>query len=251
MPIWLRPLFYYLWVAPHVLLFVLLVLLFRRGLHRRFPVFCGYVGFQIVEWIVLLGIYWQTGSFSTANYHIYISVDTIGSAALRFAVLDEIFKNIFRNQDSLRALGTQFLRWTAAGLLLAGAILASLSGSAGFFGLFWVFDRTISLLQCGLLVSLLFFSRYFAIPWRDYAFGLALGFGIYESIELINAAVRSRLSSGSYLLDTIGMAAYHLCVLIWILYLWVPSGPTPAKTVPGDDHDIESWNRELRRLLQQ
>jgi hypothetical protein len=46
------------------------------------------------------------------------------------------------------------------------------------------------------------------------------------------------------------MATYHCCVLVWLLYVFVPEpAPDVVKELP--EHDLEQWNAELQRLLLQ
>jgi hypothetical protein len=44
---------HYLWIAPNLLLAVLAVLMWRRGLHKRFPVFWIYALFEAIQWAIL------------------------------------------------------------------------------------------------------------------------------------------------------------------------------------------------------
>ena len=46
------------------------------------------------------------------------------------------------------------------------------------------------------------------------------------------------------------MGVYHVCVLIWLAYLWLPERVSQfaVKSVP--EHDLETWNEELQRLIQ-
>jgi hypothetical protein len=47
------------------------------------------------------------------------------------------------------------------------------------------------------------------------------------------------------------MAANHVSVLIWFYYLLAPEKITTTSAVPLPEHNLEVWNRELERLLQQ
>jgi hypothetical protein len=249
----LRPLFYYLWIAPHVLLGVILLLMIRRRLYKQFPIFLLYTAFELFQFTVLLAVFIQSGSLADERYRGAFALGTAVSTALRFGIIYEIFTEVFHNYGALSELGRVLFRWATVILLLIGVALAGTHGTGpdGFLLIVPILDRTVSLMQCGLLLFLFLFSRYFALSWRNYAFGIALGFGILASLELANSAIRSQIGAGSYLLDNLGMAAYHGCVLIWIFYLVAPernTSPTPKK-LPGDD--LEVWNHELQRLLQQ
>jgi hypothetical protein len=44
------------------------------------------------------------------------------------------------------------------------------------------------------------------------------------------------------------MAAYHCCVVIWLVYLLAPE--VAAQTVKElPEHNLEEWNTALQRLL--
>jgi hypothetical protein len=47
------------------------------------------------------------------------------------------------------------------------------------------------------------------------------------------------------------MAIYHVCVLIWFYYLLVPEKIVTTSAVFLPENNLDIWNRELERLLQQ
>jgi hypothetical protein len=249
----LRPLFYYLWIAPHILQAVIVVLMIRRRLYKQFPIFLLYTIFELFQFVVLLTVFIRFGSLADERYRGAFLVGTAISSALRFGIIYEIFIEVFRNYDALRELSRGLFRWATVILLLIGVALAGTHGTGtdGFLRIVPTLDRTVRLMQCGLLVFLFLFSRYFALSWRNYAYGIALGFGILASLELADYAIRSQIVAGSYLLDYLGMATYHCCVLIWIFYLLAPEPKTYRMQKKLPEHDLEVWNEELQRLLQQ
>jgi hypothetical protein len=249
----LRSLFYYLWIVPHILLAVILVLMVRRRLYKQFPSFLLYSAFELFQFIVLFAVFIRTGSLAGDQYRGVFSLGTAISTVLRFGVIYEIFTELFRHYNRLSELGKGWFRWATVILLLIGVALAGTHGSGadGFLLIVPTLDRTVSLMQCGLLMFLFLLSRYFALTWRNRAFGIALGFGILASFDLANSAIRSQIGVGSYLLDYLGMVAYHGCVVVWIFYLTAPERTTyrTPKKLPEDD--LVVWNEELQRLLQQ
>jgi hypothetical protein len=54
-----------------------------------------------------------------------------------------------------------------------------------------------------------------------------------------------------YLLDFVNLATFHVCVLMWFYYLLLPGKATTKSAVRVPEHNLEVWNRELERLLQQ
>src|ERR1700687_516015 len=101
----LSPLFYYLWVAPHILLAVILVLMVRRRLYKQFPIFLLYSAFELFQFAILLAVFIHTGSLSDDRYRGAFSLGTAISAALRFGIIYEIFTEVFRNYNALSELG--------------------------------------------------------------------------------------------------------------------------------------------------
>jgi hypothetical protein len=114
-------------------------------------------------------------------------------------------------------------------------------------------DRTALILQTGLLAGLFLFSRYLTLSWRNQVFGIALGLGVYATVDLVAAAILSQTGFlHADLLDYASMAAYHGSVLIWIFYLLrrERNQSDDVQDLPTH-HDVEAWNQELERLLHQ
>jgi hypothetical protein len=172
---------------------------------------------------------------------------------LRFAVIHEIFTYVFRSYPALTELSRLLLRWTTVVLvLIAVAVTASTPKETPFLlsGIHLV-NRAVGLVQSGLLVFLFLFCAYFRLSFRSYAYGIAMGLGIFASVDLASAALRvwtGVVAAGSYTVDFVTMATYHCCVLIWLVYLWAPeTAGQPVRVLP--DHNLEQWNAEMQRLL--
>ena len=106
------------------------------------------------------------------------------------------------------------------------------------------------MVQCGLLLSLLLFSRFLGLSWRRPAFGIALGLGVLTSVDLAFSALRAEFNSraGAQLLDLLVTGTYLVCVLIWVGYSLAPElEPVSLAVVPHDE--VETWNTELQHLL--
>jgi hypothetical protein len=255
-------LWYYLWVAPHILQGIILFAMVRRGLHRQFPMFFLYTGFEILQSGLLLAVSQLVSYFGPVYFQVY-AVGLALSTAIRFGVIHELFSNFFQRYPALSGAGKLLFRGaTMVLLLVAVGLSVSAPGNvpdhvlkeAAYFSLrttTFAADRAVSILQCGLLISLFFFSRYFALSWRSPAFGIALGLGTFASAELATTALRLYVPAHDNVFDLVAMGIYHLCVVVWVLYL-VSAEREPQftlKTLPK--YDLEIWNRELQRLLQQ
>jgi hypothetical protein len=165
---------------------------------------------------------------------------------ISFAVLQEIFKNAFRPYEALRDLSVILFRWSLLVLVLVGgmwAINTSHSDQQDFINsLILLADRSVRLMQCGLVFFLLFFSEYLGISRRHVLFGIALGFGLFASVNmLVASAVAHSSSLHGPVLVRINCAAYDVAVLIWLGYTALaPSRSSALAAIRSKD-----WNSAL------
>jgi hypothetical protein len=247
-------LWHYLEVAPHLLLIWVVALLCKKGLHRRYPIFCAYLVSEILQFAVLYPMI-VLPQVSGYAYFVAYSVGTGISVALRFGIIHEISAEVFRNYPVLSRFGKPAFRWGTVFFLWAALLLTLALGAheaSHVLSTVLILRRIANILQCGLLVLLFLFASYFGLSWRHYTFAIAFGLGVFASIDLVETAIRSQLGSeGTTVFDYFIMAVYHCCVLVWLIYLWLPerSPQLAVKTVP--DHDLDNWNKELQRLIQQ
>jgi len=243
---------YYLWITPHLLQIGIAVIMFRRGLARLFPCFFAYTCFEVFEFALL---------FTAAKFHIgtvsYFSLYSIMnsvSTILRFGILMEILRHLASSYPVLDRVLKPMFRWAAV-VLLVGALMLAVFAGGKRTNLSWfamnMLDRTVLILQTGLLAGLFVFSRYMTLSWRNQVFGIALGLGVYATADLIIAAILTQTGfARAQLLDYVGMAAYHGSVVIWIYYLLKPERVRLADVHELPAHDeVEVWNQELDRLL--
>jgi hypothetical protein len=246
---------YYLMVVPHLLLGVVLIGLLRHKVYRQFPIFLSYVLAEIIQFFAVLFPMVLTSSTSGSTYAVAYSSGLALSTALRFGVIYEIINYLFRNYAALNRLGKPIFRWTTVGLLLTALAIAAYAGGDDFNHFIFVvriLDRTASIMQCGLMLGLFLFSAYLGLSWRSHVFGIALGLGIFASVELAASAFLSQ--TGYAYVDYVNyvtMATYHCCVLIWAFYLLLPERSPQYKIRAVPEHDLENWNQELQRLINQ
>jgi len=245
--------FNYLIIAPHVLLVAILVLLIRRQLIKEFPAFFLYVVSELLQFLVLFTLL-RLPSVPAQTYATGYSVGLGISTLLRFCVLYEVAAHILRDYSVVAGASKAVFSWAGISLVLVALLLALATLRVSLhqaMSSVYILDRTATIVQCGLLLLLFLFSSYLGFSWRSQTFGIALGLGIFATVELANAAMRAHIpyAYGTYL-DYLTMATYHACVLIWIYYLWVPER-VPVQTQKLPEQDLEAWNRELQRLIQQ
>lgn len=247
---WSKFVLYYLWIAPHTLLLVVAAIMFHRRLYKKFPIFFAYTIYETIEFLLLFLAYKSGASLLSPVYR-YIYVPTLlGSAALRFGIIQEIFNNVFHGYPRLEAIATTSIRWVT-GLLVVVAIglvfYSSASAPENLMVGVRLLERSVNIIQVGLLLFLFLFSRLFGLSWRSYTFGVALGFAVFASAEIIawTLALTSPNEHSKDLLDLLSTGAYHISVLVWIGYLLAAE-----KTVHRPTYhfpDIERWTNELEQ----
>ena len=247
-------LFWYLWVAPHVLQVALAMMLIRRKLVREFPAFLGYTVGEVLQFAILFTIS-EIPSVTTAQYWSAWVSGGILSVVLRFAVTQEIFSHVFRSYPALKQFEGLLFRWATVVLMILAVAMVGYTTGGGLNRLvvaITVIDRAVSIIQCGLLVFLLLLARFFRFSWRSYVFGIALGLGFFASVQLAVTAVRAHLGvwAAPEFFDLLSMATYHCCVLFWIVALYLPQEKaTRVSAVPING--LEHWNEALQELLHQ
>jgi hypothetical protein len=249
-----RLLFLYLWIAPHALQAVLAAMMIRRKLVRRFPAFFTYTLYEVMQFLVLFTM----DHMDSVSGEQYASVWLVGEAisiGLRFAVINEIFSNVFQSYPALQELGGVLFRWATVVLMLVAVTLVAYSSGSEVDRLtvsLAIVDRVVNIVQCGLLVLLILLARFLSFSWTNYTFGIALGLGFFASVELGISALRAQYGvlAAHNLFADLSMATYHCCVLFWIVTLLRPErGRTRVSSAPA--HDLEHWNDALQRLLHQ
>jgi len=247
-------LWHYLWVAPNALLLVLGFLIWKRGLHKRFPSFFAFAVFSALGHLAGYAAD-VIPSVTAETFWLVDWASLLTEGPLKFVLIGEIFAQIFGPYASLARLGELLIRGVGVALVLAAAVAAAYAPRAGILGIVYgahVIEQTIYLIEAGLLVFIFFFASYFHLTLIRPLFGVALGLSISSCVHLATWAIMASgtiSNSSRSSLDFLNMAAYHLTVLIWFYYLLVPSKVAVGPAVPLPENHLDVWNRELERLV--
>ena len=237
-------------VAAIALLLVVGVIMFRRHLHRQAPIFFAYVLFDTCGMAVVYGLlhfgnhyWWWYGSWAENGICILLG----------FAVIVEVFNKLFAPYEGIRYFAKVVVFWSAAVLVATGAFSAAFFHHVAFsvpiLTVFLVLDRSLRIVQLGLILSLFAVSRYLHLRWKNLTFGIALGFGFYALTQLATWTVRiyyGQLVAGT--VNVVQGAAYCATILIWAFYVLQPEvAHIPIVSLPS--HELEKWDRALSHLL--
>ena len=252
----LLSLWHFLWNARLLLQTALLVWMIARQFYREFPLFVVYTGDVVVQTIIDKAMI-RSPSVTGNQYFVVYTIGGIVSAVFSFAVLYEIFKRAFRDYPALRELGTNLFRITLVSFLLIALVLAWIKPAAELrmqASKIDFIDQAICIMQCGMVLVLLLFSKKIGVSLQSRTFGIALGFGILASVGLAAFAIRARIETPTYTratnLVTLSTMAASLCtVAVWTAYVLRPETQSHAALRVLPASDLESWNQELQRLL--
>ena len=246
-------LWHYLWVAPNILLLVLALYMWRRNLHKQFPAFFCYVVFEAAGGGFIYAIDLIPSVSYTTYWWCYLVFLAI-EAFIKLVVIGEVLTCLLRKYPSIGKLARVLVSGVGTVLVFTATIIAAYANPAHVWTISAtrILGRSVSVVQCGLILFLLVFAAHFHLRWEHPVFGITLGFGILTSVYLAHWALMADWFFGqkSYLLDFAFMATYHVCVLIWFYYLLIPDNSTTRPAAPLPKHNLEVWNRELERLLQ-
>src|SRR5258706_14312984 len=144
---WYNYLLYFLWISPHLLLTVVAILIYKRGLYREFPFFLLYALYEIATFALLCGLNYLPSI--TAKQYTYTFMATLGlSIALRFGVIKVVSEDLFREHAVLKKTARQSLLWSNALLALvriACAAYAPVEDGVGLVGGLAVFSGGVGL----------------------------------------------------------------------------------------------------------
>jgi hypothetical protein len=224
-------LMYLSWLVGPALQLILLAYMVQRRLHNVFPRFFSYIVFQVLKSGVLLVTFRY---YEGAYFDAYWTGNAI-SVILAVTVMDEILRTLFKEYGGAQNLGSLIFRWTSGLLLLLALVnaLTSQEGSADrIVATVLNFDRSVRIMQCGLFCLLMILCRYLRHCWRQRVFGIALGFGMFASIELILVSIAMRYGSASApTISIVKSLAYNGVTLLWIGYLRQQSQSIPEMEV--------------------
>jgi hypothetical protein len=234
-----------LWIAtPLLQLGVAAVMLWRR-MRKTFPVFFAYIVAQVLIFAIVYPIR-MSGHYSAYFYSYWVCAGI--SLILGFMVIHEIFLDIFRPFHTLKDLGSILFKWAGLVMLLMAGVVAAASPASSqgpMVQAILTVQRCVRIIQCGLVLFLLIFSKYLGVSWRHRSFGIALGFGTFAIVEQIAVALRASSYFREDSLNLIIMFTYNLAIVIWMGYM-------AAKQMAREDMTVllttQRWDQSLNDL---
>jgi hypothetical protein len=218
------------WLAPPVLQSVLAFLMVWRGTYRRFQFFFVYTLFAIVAEITKFVLYDPNRNTWT---HFWISWGSEAIyAVLGFLAIYEVFRYVFENFQHLAWF--KFLLPVTGAIMLGIAVLIPIVHRAvdttalleGIFAL----QVAVRCLQLGVFFLIFLLARLFGLDYRQYAFGIAAGFGIAVIGILLGTLVRIGLGLKFLMyFKYVPSMAYCIAVTVWVASFVRPEPDDPFR----------------------
>ena len=174
----LTVLVYVFWLVAPALQSAIGYRMWIRRLYRDYPLFLAYTIEQLLRFLVLFYCY-QLG-IRDVYRHAYIGWEA-ADVVIKFGVICELFSHVFRAYEGIRKLGFALLRWASVILLFIAVIVAAStqgSDSDRFLAGFFAMQRSVEIVQGGLLFLLFVLSSSLGLHWKHETLGIALGFGV-------------------------------------------------------------------------
>ena len=224
----------------------ILVILKKRKLRADFPVFFRYTAFCVLMYAVEI-IPSVVACKSYTYFYIFWSLTGV-SMVLEFAVMYELLVNALKPYSALIDFSKMLFRWAAVFLILAAvltAIATADSESSKIVAAVNLLQRSVRLMQCGLLLLFFGFERRLGLSWRTHSMSIALGLGVYAAIDLITSYVSVRIPSWGEAPSIFANVVYLAAASFWAASL---ARPEPARNNVLDSPSrliFQRWNEAL------
>jgi hypothetical protein len=214
------------WALTTITELVLLVYLVRRKLYRSHPVFFAYILAATLQSVLMAATYSAWGFHSYRAWLIFWLSQLLMVTA-RFAAVAEVARRILSPFSGIWALGRRVLLATAGSVLVYAALLSR----DYYFKYPLNVNRGVGLAVAAVIVTLLFFARYYGLPMDHLDRSLCVGFCLYSSFCVINDSLYDKwLLSYFDFWNSLGVVTY-----LASLFLWIRAAGAYSETAPARD----------------
>jgi hypothetical protein len=232
---------------------VLLGVLIRNRLYRSFIWFCSYLASDLLLDITLIAVR-KTYDTYFLLYWISVAVLTL----LIFFVIQEAFRAVFQRFYALHWF--RFVYPAASFILIAIGSMRSLPSTGSpkdlLIGEIFSLEIAAGILQVGIFFLFLVLVQFFRVPWKQYTFGIALGFGMSATGSLVAFMVRSEFGTKfDPIFRFVVPMTYTIGVAIWLLtFLWpMPKAQlevtAPALTPEAVVTELKQYTQTVKEIL--
>ncbi len=181
-----------LWFAQPVLQVAVAIVVWHRKLYKQFPIFLAFLLTQVGVFVITYPIFTFYGMNDKRYFWLYW-LSQVLNAVLSFKIIHEVFLDVFRPYHALKDLGTPVFKWAGLVMVLVSVVVASSNSfnQDPVVHAVRTLQCSVRLVQFGLILFLLLFSRFLGVSRKQLSFGIALGFGISAGVELMLLAMQT------------------------------------------------------------
>ncbi len=223
---------------------VILVVLTKRNLLRDFPFFFSYLAFNICGFLFLA---FAVQGSSMQYFYSFWSVTTIG-LFLGFLVLYEAFVSALKPFSAVIDLAKMLFGWAALFLLITASLTAAATNGAQTSKIcasVLLMERSVQLLQCGLLLFLMVFETRFGLSWRNPGMAVALGLGIQAAVGLTESYIREHVPAWATTVDILDPMLRSGVLVFWIVIMMLPQAEKKTAQDSPKRLILRRWNEAL------
>jgi hypothetical protein len=239
-----------LYILPLAAQIAVLWAVAHRRLQRHLPFFAIFLVYKTIEVLCAFTLY-EFANYGTDTLKLqwfYVSwYLEVGAHVLVLCFLIEIMHDSLAQYGSIRRKAAKFL--AVAGVI---AIVVAI-GSTPFANADYPVTRMVNvavrsarLFELGMVVAFFILARYLALSFRNYQFGILLGFGLFAASDLACAALVAQYGGivGYKVMEITGVSEIAMLVL-WFYYILKrePNAPSGSPGMGGDD--LDAWKKTL------
>jgi len=239
-----------LWISGPALQLVVAIMIIHRRLLKQIPIFWSYTVFHV---LLAIGSYAASRVSYRTYFYVYWGAEIV-DMVLILLVIQELFSHVFAMCGAIRSLGQILFRSAALMMIVFSVLLArtghSSASTTPLVDRLISLERSVNVLEIGVLFVLFLACRILGIVWQRFAFGIAVGMGLTLSGEAIAAALRTFL----------GTAANQLyvwlepmpCVLatgVWAYYAVSVDRKAEFSSSSPSPTQLAEWDRALEHFV--
>jgi hypothetical protein len=209
------------WAAGTFLEALILFLALRRKLIARQPLFTIYLAFLVANQVAMVIVYWVFGFLSHLAFYIYWVLQ-FSLILLRGASVYEVCRVILLPFRGVWRVCRTLLLAVGAIIVVTASVAAVRSGPH-IGPVILTAKRGLELTIVGTLIFGLAFCRYYHVHVARYLLWIAMGFGIYSAVQIVNDTALEQLFLSYFpLWKQLSFAAFDVASLLWVFALFRP-----------------------------
>jgi hypothetical protein len=216
-----------------ILLLVAGITFIRSGSANRYPALSTYfvvrgISLFLQDIFLLSGSTPAIGTFRYTAYFYSYWVSYLITAIAIFFVIQEIFRKVMEPVPGLRRLGLLAFRWITIVSIVVSLGAVALPAGAAYRMPYLCETLSLSVMRCGSILELCLLA-FLALSihtlgrsFRSRLFGVALGFGVQASAELVGSALLAKHPAMNSSVNLFLQIVITMVLITWTSYFLVP-----------------------------